>query len=131
MSKNYINKKPKKNIFKSNDGFTLVEMIVTFLVLGILLSVSVMSLVAWQDWADFNRENEYAETLFLAAQNQLSEYSENGTLSDFSERAYGEALGNKVDLDSIYYAEGEKYTAELKKENIRYITKLNGCSLIS
>ena len=126
LSKNYINKKPKKNIFKSNDGFTLVEMIVTFLVLGILLSVSVMSLVAWQDWADFNRENEYAETLFLAAQNQLSEYSENGTLSDFSERAYGEALGNKVDLDSIYYAEGEKYTAELKKENSVWVSKEAG-----
>ncbi len=119
-------KKPKKNIFRSNDGFTLVEMIVTFLVLGILLSVSVMSLVAWQDWADFNRENEYAETLFLAAQNQLSEYSENGTLSDFSDRAYKEAFGNKVNLDSIYYAEGENYTAELKKENSVWVSKEAG-----
>ena len=114
------------NPMKNNNGFTLVEMIVTFLVLGILLAVSVMSLMAWQDWADFNRENEYAETLFLAAQNQLSEYSSNGTLSDFSDRAYKEAYGNKVNLDSIYYAEGENFTAELNKENSVWVSKTSG-----
>ena len=119
---NNLNNNPMKN----NNGFTLVEMIVTFLVLGILLAVSVMSLVAWQDWADFNRENEYAETLFLAAQNQLSEYSSNGTLSDFSERAYKEAYGNKVDLNSIYYAEGQTFTAELKQENSVWVSKNAG-----
>ncbi len=121
---NYIEN--KKNNLKNNNGFTLVEMIVTFLVLGILLSISVMSLVAWQDWADFNRENEYAETLFLAAQNQLSEYSSNGTLSSFSTRAYDEVYGNKVNLNSIYYAEGKNYTAELNEENSVWVSKNAG-----
>ncbi|MBQ9232980.1 MAG: prepilin-type N-terminal cleavage/methylation domain-containing protein, partial [Lachnospiraceae bacterium] len=130
MTKNVKHKNDRKNMninpLKDNNGFTLVEMIVTFLVLGILLAVSVMSLVAWQDWADFNRENEYAETLFLAAQNQLSEYSSNGTLSDFSDRAYIEAYGNKVNLNSIYYAEGKSFTAELNQDNSVWVSKNAG-----
>lgn len=126
MAELFNKKNNKKNAFNNNNGFTLVEMIVTFAVLGILLAVSVMSLVAWQDWADFNRENEYAETLFLAAQNQLSEYSANGTLSDFSDRAYNESLSNKVNLNSIYYAEGETYTSELLKENSVWVSKEAG-----
>lgn len=126
INENKINNNINNNPMKNNNGFTLVEMIVTFLVLGILLAVSVMSLVAWQDWADFNRENEYAETLFLAAQNQLSEYSSNGTLSDFSDRAYKEAYGNKVNLNSIFYAEGESFTAELNQENSVWVSKNAG-----
>ena len=59
---------------KNNKGFTLVEMIVVLAILVILLSTSVMGLLAWQDWADFNRENEYAQSLFIAAQNQLCVY---------------------------------------------------------
>ena len=110
----------------NNSGFTLVEMIVTFVVLGILMAISVMSLMAWQDWADFNRQNEYAETLFLSAQNQLSEYSANGTLGEFSKRAYEEEHNNKVDLNSIYYAEGETFTSELKKENSVWTSKEAG-----
>lgn len=123
--------KKKDNKFNNkrtmnNNGFTLVEMIVTFVVLGILMAISVMSLMAWQDWADFNRQNEYAETLFLSAQNQLSEYSANGTLGEFSKRAYEEEHNNKVDLNSIYYAEGETFTSELKKENSVWTSKEAG-----
>lgn len=70
----------------SNRGFTLVEMIVTMMLLSILLTISVMGLMAWQDWSDFNQANEYAETMFLSAQNQLSEYNANGTLEDFAKQ---------------------------------------------
>ena len=65
----------QKRRCRSNRGFTLVEMIVTMMLLSILLTISVMGLMAWQDWSDFNQANEYAETMFLAAQNQLSEYN--------------------------------------------------------
>ena len=96
---------------RSNRGFTLVEMIVTMMLLSILLTISVMGLMAWQDWSDFNQANEYAETMFLAAQNQLSEYNANGTLEDFAKQAKN-LNPDAVNLDSIYYEEGKAYSDE-------------------
>ena len=96
---------------RSNRGFTLVEMIVTMMLLSILLTISVMGLMAWQDWSDFNQANEYAETMFLAAQNQLSEYNANGTLEDFAKQTKN-LSPDAVNLDSIYYEEGKAYSDE-------------------
>lgn len=105
---------------RSNRGFTLVEMIVTMMLLSILLTISVMGLMAWQDWSDFNQANEYAETMFLSAQNQLSEYNANGTLEDFAKQT--ESLNpERVNLDSIYYEEGKAYT-----EDSVWVTKDKG-----
>ena len=105
---------------RSNRGFTLVEMIVTMMLLSILLTISVMGLLAWQDWSDFNQANEYAETMFLSAQNQLSEYNANGTLGDFAKQT--KSLNPEiVNLDSIYYEEGKAYT-----EDSVWVTKDKG-----
>lgn len=101
----------QKRRCKSNRGFTLVEMIVTMMLLSILLTISVMGLMAWQDWSDFNQANEYAETMFLAAQNQLSEYNANGTLEDFAKQTK-KLSPDAVNLDSIYYEEGQAYSDE-------------------
>ncbi len=68
-----------------NSGFTIIEMIVTMAVLAILLTVSVTGLFSWQDWANFHRQNEYAKMLFVAAQNQLSEYDADGRLKEFQD----------------------------------------------
>ena len=54
-----------------NKGFTVIEMVVTRLVLAIVLTLSVGGLLAWQDWAKFNRQNEYAKMHFIDDQNQL------------------------------------------------------------
>jgi prepilin-type N-terminal cleavage/methylation domain-containing protein len=70
---------------KKEKGFTLVELVVTLAVLVILLSVSVFGLVAWQEDSRFNQQNEYAQALFVAAQNQLAEYSRNGRLEEIQE----------------------------------------------
>ena len=67
--------------------------------------------MAWQDWSDFNQANEYAETMFLAAQNQLSEYNANGTLEDFAKQTKN-LSPDAVNLDSIYYEEGKAYSDE-------------------
>lgn len=99
----------QKRRCRSNRGFTLVEMIVTMMLLSILLTISVMGLMAWQDWSDFNQANEYAETMFLAAQNQLSEYNANGTLDDFAKQTKNFSPA-EVKLDSIYYEEGQAYS---------------------
>lgn len=99
----------QKRRCRSNRGFTLVEMIVTMMLLSILLTISVMGLMTWQDWSDFNQANEYAETMFLAAQNQLSEYNANGTLEDFAKQTKNFSPA-EVKLDSIYYEEGQAYS---------------------
>ncbi len=65
---------------KDNRGFTLVELIVVMVLIAIMAGLTVGGILAWRDWADFNRENEYAETLFVAAQNQLNDYSASGRL---------------------------------------------------
>ena len=80
-----------------NKGFTLVEMIVTLVGLSIMLSLSVFGLLAWQDWADFNRENEYAQILYIAAQNQLTEFAVDGRLEELQDSLSG---GNKEDLNN-------------------------------
>lgn len=79
---------------KSHKGFTLVEMVVTLVGLSIMLSLTVFGLLSWQDWSDFNRENEYAQTLFVAAQNQMTEYAADGRLQDMQKD-----LSNQEDLN--------------------------------
>lgn len=43
-----------------NSGFTLVELVVSFAILLILASVSLAGVLAYQDYADFKRQNSYA-----------------------------------------------------------------------
>lgn len=61
-----------------NSGFTLVELLVSFALLLILTSISVVGVFAYQDFADFKRQNEYSQTLFIAAQNRLTAYDARG-----------------------------------------------------
>lgn len=82
---------------KNNSGFTLVELIVTIAVLAIVLALTTMGILAWQDWSDFNQQNEYAQTLFVAAQNQLTEYSANGRLEEMRVSLAGLESGKTLD----------------------------------
>lgn len=63
-----------------NFGFTLVEMIVTIVIISILATLTISGIITWQKWSDYRRQNEYAQTLFVAAQNQLTEYGANGQI---------------------------------------------------
>lgn len=94
----------KRKVIKNNQnkGFTIIEMVVTMLVLAIVLTLSIGGLLAWQDWADFNRQNEYARTLFVAAQNQLTEYDADGRLKELQDSLSGGVYDDKT---------GRHYTA--------------------
>jgi prepilin-type N-terminal cleavage/methylation domain-containing protein len=99
---------------KKEKGFTLVELVVTLAVLVILLSVSVFGLVAWQEDSRFNQQNEYAQALFVAAQNQLAEYSRNGRLEEIQE-SITNAGGNYdrvLDVTQITDSKGIAYTQD-------------------
>ena len=132
-------KQQKKYSFKrDNHGFTLVEMVVTLVVLSIMLSLSVSGLLAWQDWSDFQKENEYAQTLYIAAQNQLSEFSADGRLAELQESLSGglvddktgnqyEAVGLNLtdsvsllkDTDGVAYSLDALYPESIGKDNVK------------
>ena len=78
--KSNIKKEKQHKKTRDNRGFTLVELIVTLVVLMILLSVSVVGIMAWTEWTEFKKQNEYAQTIFVNAQNQMTEYSVGGKL---------------------------------------------------
>ena len=76
-----------KNLRKNNSrkGFTLVELIVTLAILAIVLSASIFGIVAYQKYANYKRNNEYARTIFAAAQSGLTHYKASGELEDLQE----------------------------------------------
>ncbi len=69
-----------KKILRNNSGFTLIELLVVLILMGILLSVTIVGGLAWQDWAQFRQEEAVAEEIFFAAQNQLTELDSSGAL---------------------------------------------------
>lgn len=87
----------------NRNGFTLIEMIVTLSVLLIMLSLSAFGLLAWQDWANFKRENEYAQILYIAAQNQLTEFAADGRLQEMQESLAGPSAGDDIDNGGKQY----------------------------
>ena len=71
-----------KNKRTRSSGFTTVELIVVLVILVILLSASVAGLLSWQKYSAFKRNNEYAKSLFTAAQSALTHYKVSGKLED-------------------------------------------------
>lgn len=67
-----MKKKSKKTLKMNSNGFTLVEVIVTIVILGILLAGGFVSIISWQHNALYNKNNEYAQTIFSAAQSALA-----------------------------------------------------------
>ncbi|MDD5953551.1 MAG: hypothetical protein PUC32_07930 [Oscillospiraceae bacterium] len=82
-------------------GFTTVEVIVVVVITMILAGVAVFGIGRWVNWTTFNRQNEAARTLFAAAQNQLTEYSENDQLAHLSKQ-----LEEAGDSTQIVYSPG-------------------------
>lgn len=105
----------------SDGGFTLVELVVSFVIMLILVTLSVAGVLAYQDYADYKRQNSYAQTLFSAAQTKLIDYSVRGQMKQLEESA-----SNTVDLslivtpDGIPASESERAEA-VKNGNIYYL----------
>lgn len=106
----------------NNKGFTLVELIVVLALMAILLSITIFSGLAWQDYSRFNHEEAVAEDIFFAAQNQLTEFDASGAMEgrvqsplwksgtkDYvsGDKGYVLATANNTDLlHSIIYKNG-------------------------
>lgn len=112
----------KVHIKNNNYGSTLVEMVVSLTILSIMLSLSVFGLLAWQDWANFKRENEYAQVLFIAAQNQLTEFSVDGRLEEMQESLSGGLSRDELEQNQrLYRAAGLNLT-----DSLSYLTNVQG-----
>ena len=92
---------------KKNGGYTLVELVIVLALIAVLLGVTVGGIATYSKWAQFKQQNEYAETLFLAAQTQLTEYSQRGRLASLEYAA----SDNLVNLEIITNGEGDPANA--------------------
>ncbi len=78
----------KKN---KNAGFTLVELIVVLVILGILASAAVYSIVRYIDMTRYNNNQRTAETIYQSAQSYLNHMAENGTVDEWCRDLIGPA----------------------------------------
>lgn len=108
--------KNRKGGNKNQSGYTLVELIVVICIVLILAGGAVFGVMTWIRWSQFKEQNEYAKTLFSAAQNQLTEYSENGRLDKFRRvLASDGGYKNKVNVKDLFYSEEEGSEAYEKR----------------
>jgi len=78
-----IIQKPTPPKTTTTTGLTMVELIVTLAILGILLSVSAVGLLNYTKHAAYKRNTEYAQSIFTAAQSALTHYRVTGKLESF------------------------------------------------
>lgn len=104
----------KKN---NKGGFTLVELVTVMALLSVLLSLGAGMMERYVHKARFQKNNEYAGTLYLSSQAALIHRKAGGTLADFSKkvRQYGALVGEEVSKagEELYALEftGEDYKA--------------------
>lgn len=105
-----------------NSGFTLVELVVSFVLILMIASMSVVGVLAYQDYADYKRQNSYAETLFVAAQSKVTGYSVRGQMEQLETVAINPLEMNTVITpEGIRASESEKGT-NAKQGTIYYLT---------
>ena len=68
---------------RSRRGFTLVELIVVLTILAILAAIGVSSIVGYIKKSRFDKNEQYAITIYQAAQNIVSQKVTNGTIEDW------------------------------------------------
>lgn len=62
---------------QSNKGFTLAEICVTFVIISVLASITTFGLIAWQHDSQYNKQQQNAELVYMAARNKLAIYNAN------------------------------------------------------
>ena len=99
---------------RNTSGFTLVEVIVTLVILSILLTGAVMGIASWNRNSIYKRNNEYAQTLFIAAQTALAQEAAAGNSGELL--AYVENGGAGSGLVQGYDASRSLYYLDIKAD---------------
>lgn len=112
-------KSDKESLFKqlkqmNTSGFTLVEVIVTLVILTILLTGAVMGIASWNRNSIYKKNNEYAQTLFIAAQAALAQEAAAGNTQELL--AYVENGGAGSGLVQDYDASRTLYYLDIRAD---------------
>lgn len=114
--------KNKSGAAKSDKGFTLVELVVSFVIILMIAALSVVGVLAYQDYADYKRQNNYAETLFVAAQSQITGYSVRGQLKKLEAVSIDPLDLNEVTTPAGIMASESDNGQNAKQGEIYYLT---------
>ena len=87
----------KMKSWKNKKGFTLVELIVVLALLSLLFAVAAGGLSAYSRYAERRKDNEYARSIYYAAQSALTHEKASGMLEKLKEQA--ESSGTSVYLE--------------------------------
>ena len=103
----------KKGLLQSNKGFTLVELCVVIVLLSLLITVTTMGLLTWQEYSLNNKQEENAELVYMAVKNKMAVLMKNNALFEVRGWKSNAANDEEVQLtfDEETLMESETVTA--------------------
>ena len=93
---------PTKYKKQSNNGFTLVEVLVVLALMVMLLSVTAWGVLEWQDFADYAGQEEKAAMLFATAQQRLEQRAVTGNFDQIALEQLKGPDGKMYDPDKVW-----------------------------
>lgn len=119
----------RRSIQLNHTGFTLVELVVVLVLMGILLSISAAGLIAFQDQSSKMQKNEAAQTIFIAAQSKLTQMEGNGQIDDLRDRLKYEdgnySISDYVPVFSPINDEFDRYFSHFITKTVMTSTSLS------
>jgi prepilin-type N-terminal cleavage/methylation domain-containing protein len=106
-------------MFKKNaiQGFTLIEMIVVMVIVGMLLVGGVSGWLGWQRYAVFRQNEAYAQSLFGAAQSGFGQAKAGGRLEQFWQESSSWAVPVPEGVLESAQADGQLYYIDMMPED--------------
>lgn len=112
-----------KSLYKENDGFTLIEMIVVIVILAIFLAILIPGLVSFIDKAKDKQIELNARSAYIALQEQLLQDYANLSKDEFNAKVYhylGDLDGIITDNEITGIPQNGKIFIEPKKDGFWY-----------